>query len=177
MASIESVLKEEIRRLARKETKQPTAALKKSSAALRRAMAALKRRVAALESQTKRLMAQAALGQERPERDTADEVTKARIGSKTIRGLRAKFRLSQAQLGKLLGVSSQSIYQWERGERRLNLRRRTKAAVVEIRNLKRNEIGQRLAALAASKRGRTRKPARPVARRARGRKRGPSKRR
>jgi polyhydroxyalkanoate synthesis regulator phasin len=55
MSNIASVLKDEISRLARKEIKRETSALKKSSTAYRSEIAALKRRVQELERQLRRV--------------------------------------------------------------------------------------------------------------------------
>ncbi len=149
MPNLANVLKEEIRRLARKEIKEDIARIRKDSAVLKRTAADLKRRVARLEADNKRLVAEAAKQRKESAQPVADESQGARISAKTIRQLRTKFKMSREQFGKLLGVSSQSIYQWERQEGRLALRDRTKQAVVEVRRLGAREAQTRLEAVAA----------------------------
>lgn len=149
MPNLALVLKEEIRRLARREVKEDITRLRKDTAVLKRTAADLKRRVAKLEADNKRLVANSAKQRKESAQPVGDESQKARVSAKTIRQLRTKFKMSREQFGKLLGVSSQSIYQWERQEGRLMLRDRTKLAVVEVRRLGAREAQKRLEAAAA----------------------------
>ena len=150
MPNLALVLKEEIRRLARKEIRNDIARLRKDNAALKRTSADLKRRVAKLEADNKRLVAEIARQRKDDGLPVAEESQKARISGKSIRQLRAKFKMSREHFGKLLGVSSQSVYQWERQEGRLVLRDRTKQAVVEARRLGVREARKRLETAAAN---------------------------
>ncbi len=113
MANIASVLKEEITRLARKELKSETESLKKASVQYRSEIAALKRRTASLEQQLSRLEKTAsrnAVVQVNPE-----EGTKARFTAKGFKTLRQRLGLTAEAIGALLGVSAQTIYNWEAG--------------------------------------------------------------
>ena len=113
MANIASVLKEEITRLARKELRSETENLKKASALYRSEIAALKRRTASLEKQLARLEKSAsknAVAQVNPK-----ETTKARFTVKGFKALRQRLGLTAEAIGTLLGVSAQTIYNWEAG--------------------------------------------------------------
>ena len=111
MPNVATFLKAEIVRLARKEARNELAALRKASAAHRRQIAALKREIAALQGMAKALAKQAG------ERVEAQEPqSKARFSAKGFRSMRTKLGLSAAELAKLLGVSQQSVYNWERGK-------------------------------------------------------------
>ena len=68
----------------------------------------------------------------------------ARISSKMIKRMRDRLGLTQAALADLLGVSAQTVYQWERKNGPLQLRGRTRAAVVEVRSLGKREAMRRL---------------------------------
>lgn len=57
--------------------------------------------------------------------------------------LRKKFALSAADMGKLIGVSGQTIYQWESGKSRP--RARQLAAIAEVRKLSTPQAAERLA--------------------------------
>ncbi len=116
MPNIGSVLKQEITRLARREVNAQTKVIRKASAQYRRDIAQLKREVAALSKQVMYL--------ERQERKRASKgVPKAsvegkRFSARGVQGHREKLGLSAADYASLVGVSSQSIYNWEQGRAR-----------------------------------------------------------
>jgi len=113
LANIASVFKEEITRLARKELRSETESLKKASALYRSEIAALKRRTLSLEQQLARLEKSASkntVAQVNPE-----ETTKARFTAKGFKTLRQRLGLTAEAIGTLLGVSAQTIYNWEAG--------------------------------------------------------------
>jgi DNA-binding transcriptional regulator YiaG len=96
-----------------------------------------------------------------PEKPDQEEGKKARFTSKGILALRKKLRLSQADFGKLLGTTPGAVHLWEKKVGALNLREKTKAAILSVRGLgareakeKVKEIGGKLkkAKAAASKR-------------------------
>jgi DNA-binding XRE family transcriptional regulator len=153
---IARLLKDEIRRVTRKELKQTASELKQSNVALRRAVSDLKQRVGKLEREKKRLTR----GLERqgvatpPE--AVEEAPRLRATSNTIRMLREKLGLTQAELAVLLGVTGQSVYQWEAKGGRLQLRTATRAALAEIRGIGKREAHKKLedmGILAESRRG------------------------
>ncbi|GAB1233053.1 helix-turn-helix domain-containing protein [Ferrigenium sp. UT5] len=111
MANLASVLKEEISRLSRKEARSETDKLKKASAQYRTEIAALKRRIAALEQRIARLDKSVARGPA-TETDGAAE-SNVRFSAKGFRSLRQRLGLTAEALGKILGVSAQTIYGWE----------------------------------------------------------------
>lgn len=112
MANLGSLLKSEITRLARKEVKAQTEALRKSNAALRRDIAALKRQAAELQRQLAALRRLAPVAKTAPSTETA----KVRFSAKGLQSHRARLGLSAAEYGQLVGVSGQSIYNWESGK-------------------------------------------------------------
>jgi DNA-binding transcriptional regulator YiaG len=117
MSNIASVLKEEISRLARREIKRETSALKKSSSAYRSDIAALKRRVQELERQLRR----AGRGREPAVAAAANEDSVSsgtRFSARSMASQRKRLGLSAAECGLLIGASAQSIYNWEEGKAR-----------------------------------------------------------
>lgn len=151
MPNLANALKEEIQRLARKEARSLTSALRKDGARLKRVAADLKRRVSKLERNNRRLVAEAERRRKEAMQVTGDEVESARITAKMVKGIRTKLNLSQAELAKLLGVNSQTVYQWEHKGGRLTFRGNAKAAIVAVRKLDRAEAQERLAALKEKK--------------------------
>jgi len=144
MSTFAKSFKEEVTRLARKEAKAAIAPIRKPTGATRSALADLKRRVATLEKETRRL---AALLEKVPQPAAAPAAgEKARITGKGMRALRRKLRLSADLFGKLLGVSGQAVYQWEKRNGPLRVRQPTRAAILSIRTLGAREAKARLQA-------------------------------
>ena len=146
MANIASLLKTEIVRLARKEVRKEVQSLRKASATHRREIAALKRANAALERRAKQLARRAPTAgkaeQEEPQ-------SKNRFSAKGLRSMRTRLGLSADQLAKLLGVSMQSVYNWER---KVAVPRASQiASIAGLRSVGKKEALQRLEALAAPK--------------------------
>lgn len=109
MTTFANQLKSEIARIAKKEARVETLQLKKASAQHRSDIAALKRYVAALEVTVKKL----SKSQPKPVLKIEEEVTTAlRFRAGGFATLRKKFDLSAEQMGKLIGVSAQSVYHW-----------------------------------------------------------------
>ena len=110
MTTFANQLKSEIARIAKKEARLETLQLKKASAQHRSDIAALKRYVAALEVTVKKL----SKSQPKPVLKIEEELTTAlRFRADGFATLRKKFDLSAEQMGKLIGVSAQSVYHWE----------------------------------------------------------------
>jgi DNA-binding transcriptional regulator YiaG len=115
MPNIASALKNEISRVARKEARAETAALKKSATAHRKEIATLKRRTQALEQLVRRV----ARGKTEVQKAPISEIPEGqRFSAKGLASQRKRLGLSAAEVGTLLGTSAQSIYNWEQGKSR-----------------------------------------------------------
>lgn len=141
MANIISVINDQIRRLARREITAQTKTLRKLNAGHRRDIAALKRQMAAmakavgfLERQEKRRVG------EQPA--IAPEAEGLRFRADGLRSHRAKLGLSAALYGKLVGVTGQTIYDWEAGTSRP--RQQQVARVAAVRGIGKREALKRL---------------------------------
>jgi DNA-binding transcriptional regulator YiaG len=143
MASIETLLKSEITRLARKEVRAQVEPLRKSNAGFRRDIAELKRQLAQVSRQVKT--------GERSQRDapTSDTGKAPRFSAKGMKALRAKLGLSAADFGKLAGVSAQSIYDYETGK--AIPRAAQVASLAKLRGLGKREALARLEANTGAK--------------------------
>ena len=147
MANIASLLKTEIVRLARKEVRKEVQALRKASTTHRREIAALKRANAALERRAKLLARRAPAAAGKAEQE--EPQSKNRFSAKGLRSMRTRLDLSADQLAKLLGVSMQSVYNWER---KVAVPRASQiASIAGLRSIGKKEALQRLEALAAPK--------------------------
>ena len=138
MANIAQMLKEEIARVSRKEAKKLLEKLQKDSVRLKHDAADLKRRVAVLERTNKKLVKATEINKQNAAPDE-DEIRRLRPTGAMIKRLRDKLNLTQGDLGILLGVTGQSVYQWERKGGKLRLRGTTLAELVSVRKMGRRE--------------------------------------
>ena len=141
MSNIASVLKNEVVRLARKEVRKEVEGLRKASAQYRSDIASLKRQVASLEKLQvrfeKKVSVKATLAAE--EKGT----TRHRYSAKRFTAQRQKLGLSAGDMGILIGVSAQTIYNWEAEKSRP--RQQQLAAIAAVRKMGKREIKAQLA--------------------------------
>jgi len=129
MPNVASVLKEEIRRVARKEAKVLTAPLEKALAVERKNVAALRKQLASLSRGSGR---PAAVGVVAPLQADVSQAPKT-WRKDTVRSTRKKLGLTQAQMARLIGVSQISVSFWETG--RSTPRPKAQARIVEAGKL------------------------------------------
>lgn len=148
MPNIQSLLKTEITRLSRKEVRSEINPIRKSAAGYRRDIARLKRQIADLERKFKAISSQKA----RYGNPVEQAVKPVRFVAKGLRSLRVKLGLSQPDFAKLIGVSPQSIYNWE--TKRAIPRKEQMTAIVGARSLSKRQAKDRLEEIAGGKRKR-----------------------
>ncbi len=151
MPNVAKVLKEEISRIARKEIKSAVARITKPTTKTRKAQAALKRRLAVLEKQAKQILSVVNRLEAAQPKAAPEATSKIRVTAKGMRSLRRKLRLSQGEFGRLLGVSEQAVYMWERGSGALRVRETTRTALLAIRGFGAREARAHLESMAAEK--------------------------
>lgn len=144
MPNIATVLKEEILRLARKEVRTQTNILRKASAQYRKDIAEMKRRVTDLQRKVVPLEKQVL-------KDVSSQVSevdaeRVRFTAKGLHSRRKRLGLSAADCGKLIGVTDQTIYNWEHETARP--RREQLAHVASLRRMGKREVQARLEQLA-----------------------------
>lgn len=140
MPNIAAVLKAEINRLARKEVNAQTRVIRKANAQYRRDIAELKRRANALSKQVAYLEQQE---RKRAAKGAPKTVAQGkRFSARGLKAHRQKMGLSAADYARLVRVSAQTIYNWERGESRP--RAEQLASLVAIRALGKREALKRL---------------------------------
>ncbi len=128
MPDVATVLKQEIRRLAKKEIMIVAADQSKQIRGLKGTVRDLRKQVAALEKNVRTL---AARPQSRPQTETEEK--SIRISARSIRSHRKRLGLTQAQMSKLLGVSTASVTFWESG--RTSPRGKNRQAIAELRTM------------------------------------------
>ena len=129
MPDIASVLKQEITRLARKEVAATARQQSKQIQSLKATTRNLRDQVATLEKTVSRLSREIA---SQPQAEAAPERA-IRISPKSIKSHRRRLGLSQVQMAKLLGVSSNSVTLWESG--RASPRGKNRQAIAELRQM------------------------------------------
>lgn len=110
MPNIAAVLKQEIVRVAKKQVRAEVEPLKAVNAQHRKTISALKAQVTTLERRIVTLSRAKA-----PAAADADQapVSTVRFSAKGLRTHRARLGLSAVDFGRLLGVTAQTIYNWE----------------------------------------------------------------
>jgi DNA-binding XRE family transcriptional regulator len=147
MPNIGSVLKEEIIRLSRRESRSQVDPTRKATIRQRREVAELKRQVARLAREVALLARKAVAA---PAAVSAFAQGKpARFSATGLRVQRERVGLSAEDFGKLVGVSAQSIYNWEREKARPRAERLAKVAA--LRGIGKREAKARLDQLGAAK--------------------------
>lgn len=144
MSSFADQLKSEIARIARKEVRAETKALKKANAQYRTDIAALKRKLVELERALARQAKAGGKVRAQVATEEAADGPSLRFRVAGFANLRKKLGLSAAEMGQLIGVSAQSVYHWETGKTRP--RASQLAAIAAVRHLGKREVAARLAA-------------------------------
>ncbi len=144
MADLAGTLREEIRRLARKEINTKMAAVKKTSAQYRRDIAQLKRQVG---EQAKKIAFLETCERQRlgQHTDNGKATAGARFSPRSVKAQRERLGLSAKDYGRLAGVSALTIYNWESGKTRPQ--KAQLAALVGLRGIKKREASARLKVL------------------------------
>lgn len=153
MPNIGALLKQEIARLSRREIRGQVQATKKASAQYRRHIAALRRQIGALERQVALL--QRRVGNGAASSPSAEAGPKVRFVAKGLKSQRARLGLSAGEYAMLVGVSPQSIYNWEQGH--TSPRPAQVAAMAQLRALGKREARSRLEQLQPKRVAGTRK--------------------
>lgn len=146
MGKVESIIKSEMVRLARREVRQAATPLKKEVWSLKNTVAQLRKAVLQLE----RFAAlQRKQWKEKPPLKAApEEVATARFHPKLIRSLRRRLGLSQRDFARLAGVTPLAVYQWETGVFKPS--KQKKEVLVALRKLGRREAKKLLEEMKAA---------------------------
>jgi len=127
-------------RVARREVRGETLALKKAVSHYRTEIAALKRRTLTLEQQLRRIH-----GKPAPTEAADQDPERFRFSSKGLASHRRRLGLSAAECGVLLGASDQSVHNWEQG--RTQPLARHLPAIASLRGMSKKDATARLDSL------------------------------
>ena len=142
MPNVAQVLREEITRLARKEVRTEYDPLRKQVRTLRQTVKGQQETIAKLEKALDKMVtlsSDTSASLYAPE----EEETRARVTAASIKRHRNRLNLSQAELGTLLDVSTNTIVRWEAGTSKPRAQHR--AALIKMRDLGRRDVTKMLA--------------------------------
>ena len=148
MGKLESTIKSEIERLAKREIHKVSVPLKRDVRSLKITLSQLRKAVLPLErfaaDKQKELAKQGI-----PLEVSPEELKKSRLSPRLIKTLRKKLKITQKELAILLGVTVGAAHQWETGK--FTPKADKKAALAALRKLGRNEVKKLLAQKAPQK--------------------------
>jgi DNA-binding XRE family transcriptional regulator len=148
MSDIAGLLKSEIVRLSKKVVREYLAPLQTATTQHRRQLAALKQQVTQLERELGKVRRTSKPGSSAAAAAEPAEGTKIRFVAKGFASMRARLGLSAHDLGLLLGVTTQTIYNWE--GKKSTPRLEQVAAIAKLRGVGKKEVRERLAQIEAS---------------------------
>jgi|SRR5579862_3530821 len=148
MPNIATALRDEIRRLAKKEIKAATRVSKQAVTQHRRDIALLKRLVQVQQREIHFLRTQESKRLKQPV--TAEEPQKGtRFSARSVAAQRRRLGLSAEDFGKLVGVSGLTIFNWE--NRKGRPRKQRLAALFALRHVGKREALKKLEILKGRK--------------------------
>jgi len=148
MGKVESVIKSEIVRLAKRETRKISVPLSRDVWSLKSTVSQLRKAVLALQRITANQQKELEKGKmvlEAP----PEEVKESRFSPRLIRSLRRHLGITQKELAILTGVTVGAAHLWESGQFKPSMKK--KAVMVALRKLGRREVRKLLEAKGTQK--------------------------
>lgn len=156
MGKVESTIKAEITRLAKREVRGSFFPLRREVHALKLKLSSLVKSFTAMERQAKEVIQEQAK-KKLVLQATPEEVKVSRLPPRRIRLLRNKIGLSQKDLGILLDVSTGTVGMWEKGKFAPSVQK--KAALVALRKMGKREVKKLVAEKKQEMKGKGAQPA------------------
>jgi len=152
LGKLESTIKSEIQRLAKREVRATLVPLRREVRTIRLKLSTLSKRFAPLNRMTKELH----LEEAKPKlQATPEEVKASRLTPERIRGLRRKLGISMRELGVLTRSSLSAVLSWEKGKFKPS--RDKKVALVALRKFRKRDVKKLLAEKKSKKEQKARK--------------------
>lgn len=146
MSTLAQTIKDEIRRISRREIGRALSNFRRDHIALKKRLAEQKSRIFAIEKANKELSKrQAAFGQDRVEAHSEPEAERVAVYARGIKSLRRRLGLSQFDLARLVGMNRISIAQWEKKSGKITIRKpEVRKTLTELKGMKKAEVAARL---------------------------------
>ena len=146
MGKLESTIKSEIQRLAKREVRATFVPLRREVRALRLRLSSLSKNFSVLNRMAKEQLQKTA---EKGLEATPEEVKASRLTPDRIRGLRKKLGISMRELGILTGSTVGAVLSWEKGKFKPSGDK--KAALVGLRKVRKRDVKKLLVEKAGTK--------------------------
>jgi DNA-binding transcriptional regulator YiaG len=137
MGILETTIKSEIVRLAKRELKRVTVPLRRDVRSLKMTVSQFRKTLSGLERFAARRGSEL-LGEKAKLSASPEELEKARFSPRLILALRKRLGVTQKELATLAGVTVGAIFQWEKGI--FDPREDKKAVLVALRKLGRRQV-------------------------------------
>jgi DNA-binding transcriptional regulator YiaG len=147
MAKLDSILKFEITRLAKREVRSTFRPLRKEVWGMKLKLSNLIKNFTVLDRLAKEISK--TKNTEAKLESSPEEVKASRLTPERIAGLREKLGISQRELGNLTGATIGAVASWEKGK--FKPRGEKKAALVALRKLRKRDVRKMLAEKAVAK--------------------------
>jgi DNA-binding transcriptional regulator YiaG len=135
MANLAKSFREEIQRISKRNSNQSVRNLRRDTRLLKQVIQDLARRIKLLEKAPSSAAPAVSLAAA-----SDDDVASLRPTPEMVKRLRAKFKLSQSEFGKLMGVSDQAVYLWEHKKGRIKMRDSVKRRFAEVRKMRVRDV-------------------------------------
>ena len=140
MAKLESIIKSEIRRLAKHEVRSVYRPLRKEVWGMKLKLSNLIKTFTILDRLGKEIGKTKSI--EPKLEATPEEVKASRLTPERIEGLRKKLGISQRELGLLVGATTGAVLSWEKGK--FKPQGEKKAALVALRKVRKRDVRKML---------------------------------
>ena len=140
MGKLDSIIKDEIIRLAKREMRTTFVPLRRDVRSLKSIASQLRKSVADLQRFVSQQERQA--GPKPVAEVTPEDMKKARFSPRLIKNLRKHLGVSQREMAKLAGVTVGAVFQWEKGK--FEPKDTKKKVLIGLRKLGRREARQLL---------------------------------
>jgi DNA-binding transcriptional regulator YiaG len=137
MSKLDTIIKAEIVRLAKREVRKISSPLGREVRSLKGLVSGIRKSLSALERLSARQQKEKGSADLRLEA-TPDQIEGARFSPRLIRTLRKRLGITQDELATLTKVSVGAVHQWEMGK--FQPRDENKGALVALRGLGRREV-------------------------------------
>jgi DNA-binding transcriptional regulator YiaG len=147
MSTLAQTIKNEIRRISRREIGLALSNFRRDHIALKKRLAEQKSRMFAIEKENKELSKKlAAVSQDqRGEAGSGPEAEHVAVYARGIKSLRRRLGLSQKKLAKLVGMNGISIAHWEKKSGKITIRKpEVRKMLTELKGMKKAEVAARL---------------------------------
>ncbi len=147
MSTLAQTIKDEIRRISRREIGLALSNFRRDHIALKKRLAEQKSRISAIEKDNKELSKKlAAFGQDqRVKAGSESEAEHVAVYARGIKSLRRRFGLSQINLARLVGMNRISIAHWEKKSGKITIKKpEVRKMLTELKGMKKAEVTARL---------------------------------